>query len=172
MKTNLIFKRQVTVEGNSKVELKVVAVEVPGIESNEGWILNGHADIIDTSCCLDATPSGETVDTTGVKPLVYGSNFISSVPGTAKLVRAKGEIFIAYRRGKSTYNQTAPNSVCIGDTVKNQFFTSCKKTFGEDCSSFKFIEGKHEIYTYWNSFIDQEYSKQLEQYNKKQASNV
>ena len=47
MKTNLIFKKQVTVDGALKTITRIVPVEVPFINSGEGWILSGHTDEIE-----------------------------------------------------------------------------------------------------------------------------
>lgn len=173
MKTNLIFKRSIELNGVSKVEMKIVAVEIPNIEENSGWVLSGHADIVDTSCSLEETIENEAVCENSSKSLlVPGDKFTSSVPGSARLIRLNGQILIAYRKGKTTYNETTPNSVCINDTVKSEFFNSCRKTFGDNCSSFKCTERDHKLYSYWNSFIDREYINQLQDYNSKLAKGV
>ena len=49
MKTNLIFKRQVTLNGVTKTVTRIVPVEIPQIESGEGWLLSGHTDCIETT---------------------------------------------------------------------------------------------------------------------------
>jgi hypothetical protein len=44
MKTTMIFKRAVNVEGTRKVEIKTVEVEIPGISASEGW---AFVDMVD-----------------------------------------------------------------------------------------------------------------------------
>lgn len=172
MKTHLIFKRTENIEGVSQVVTKIIPVEVPYINRGEGWILSGHADVVDivkTSDSLQETfdvsslnnysipLSEQTIETLNIEKddIV---KFESSVKGTAKLVRSKGVIKIVARRGKTTYNQTTPNSVCINDFTKNEFFKSCREYFGPTaCFEFK-IQDKP--YDYWNDVIDKEYQRQ------------
>lgn len=160
MKTNLIFKRQETIEGVTKVVTKIIPVEVPFINSGEGWVLSGHSDIIEImkteefkSAPITAHVSSESTE----KPV---EKFISDVAGTAKLVRSKGIIKIVARRGKSTYNQTTPNSVCINDFTKNEFFKNCREIHGQGSGVFQFDPSDGRPYDYWNNIIDKEYQRQ------------
>lgn len=157
MKTNLIFKRQETIDGETKVVTKIIPVEVPFINSGEGWILSGHADIIEVMSNTSSTESlkNTTEDVT---------KFESSVTGTAKLVRSKGVIKITARRGKTTCNQTTPNSVCINDFTKNEFFKNCREIHGNGSGIFEFRISDGRPYDYWNQAIDKEYLRQKNVY--------
>lgn len=173
MKTNLIFKRQETIEGETRVVTKVIPVDIPFINSGEGWILSGHTDIIEIMNTNQFEISSNT------QPIITVSNdspektvcedtssvsevekFISDVSGTAKLVRSKGIIKIVARRGKSTYNQTSPNSVCINDFTKNEFFKNCREIHGHASGIFQFKSSDGRPYDYWNDIIDKEYQRQ------------
>lgn len=44
MKTNLVFKRIVNVEGHQQTEMKIIEVYIPELKSNEGWTLVSNAD--------------------------------------------------------------------------------------------------------------------------------
>lgn len=176
MKTYLLFKRQETTEGVTKVVTKVVPVDIPQIASGEGWILSGHTDIIDilpdsspeiasttgTQLSIDEIPEDvrakfEKLENTVKEPDL--TKFISDVQGTAKLVRSKGAIKIVARRGKSTYNQTTPNSVCIDDYTKNNFFKDCRAIHGNN-GCYEFTDKDGRPYDYWNDIIDKEYMRQ------------
>lgn len=187
MKTYLGFKRTVTdqVTGRQRTETKFVPVTIPGLNSDEGWKLIGSSDVVEVipetkpvsvngptilegeQFCIVEVLDNNTEDKK-IKPLANGSAFQSPVHGTAKLIRAGGDIFITYRRGKKGLNETSPNSVCISDYVKSQFFTSCKQAYGSSCDSFRFSTGCKE-FDYWNKFMDEEYSRQLQEVNKKLA---
>ena len=168
MITYLIFKRQETFEGATKVVTKVVPVEISQINSGEGWVLSGHTDIIDVVALPEPLmPCSSSVDTKQLR--VNDSNeadadkiikFVSNVSGTAKLVRSKGVIRIVARRGKTTYNQTTPNSVCINDFTKNEFFKNCREYHGPGSGIFEFTLKHGNPYDYWNTVIDKEYQRQ------------
>ena len=169
MKTNLIFKRQETIEGVTKVVTKVIPVEVPFINSGEGWVLSGHTDIVEIMTLdeFETAPITTHVSSVSNEPIEEGANvtvdvekFISDVSGTAKLVRSKGIIKIVARRGKSTYNQTSPNSVCINDFTKNEFFKNCREVHGSASGIFQFKPSDGRPYDYWNDIIDKEYARQ------------
>lgn len=169
MKTNLIFKRQETIEGVTKVVTKVIPVEVPFINSGEGWVLSGHTDIVEIMTLdeFETSPITAHVSSVSNEPIDKGANvtvdvekFISDVSGTAKLVRSKGVIKIVARRGKSTYNQTSPNSVCINDFTKNEFFKNCREIHGQASGIFQFKPSDGRPYDYWNDIIDKEYQRQ------------
>ena len=169
MKTNLIFKRQETIEGVTKVVTKVIPVEVPFINSGEGWVLSGHTDIVEIMTLdeFETSPITAHVSSVSNEPIEEGANisvdiekFSSDVAGTAKLVRSKGIIKIVARRGKSTYNQTSPNSVCINDFTKNEFFKNCREIHGQASGIFQFKPSDGRPYDYWNDIIDKEYQRQ------------
>lgn len=164
MKTNLIFKRQVTVDGVTKTITRIVPVDVPSIESGEGWMLSGHTDTIevfdDSNSCTFSASSISKKNSINEDTIV---KFESSIPGTAKLVRSKGVIKIVARKGKSTHNQTTPNSVCIGDNIKNLFFEECRSFHG-NIGLYEFSLSDEPVYNRWNTFIDNQYQKQKKEY--------
>lgn len=175
MKTNLIFKRQETIEGVTRVVTKVIPVEVPFINSGEGWVLSGHTDIVEIMTLdeFETAPITAHVSSMSNDSIEEGTNavidvekFISDVAGTAKLVRSKGVIKIVARRGKSTYNQTTPNSVCINDFTKNEFFKNCREIHGQGSAIFQFKATDGGPYDYWNNIIDKEYVRQKNKYLK------
>ena len=171
MKTNLIFKRQVTSDGILKTVTRIVPVDVPHINTGEGWVLSGHTDMLET-CenvyvhCLDQ----EVLPVSAVctikieePPMIttvannVPAKFESSVKGTARLIRAKGKIRITYRKN----NTTSPNSVCISDVTKQEFFNDCKRRYGKATSMYQFdVDQDRNEYDFWNSFIDKEYQRQ------------
>ena len=159
MKTNLIFKRSIVEDGITKVQTKILPVDISGIESGEGWILSGHADEI-----IYNQPEVK-------KPVKKVEKIRSDVTGTAKLVRSRGVIKIAARRGKYTYDQSTPTSICISDYVKNEFFNNCRAAFGSCTSKFWFTEDDTKFYDYWSKFIDDEFARQKIAYeNKKRGA--
>jgi len=171
MKTYLGFKRTVVdkLTGLQSSEIKFVPVSIPGIETKDGWKLIGASDSVyivpEVSVQQLSIPECEVT-----QPLIpSGASFNSPVEGTAKLVRLKNEIKITWRRGKKTLHQTTPNSVCIDELKKNQFFADCRRAFGDSCDSFRFSTSDPE-YKYWNEFIDREYARQLEAVNRATTS--
>lgn len=173
MKTHLIFKRQETIEGVTRVATKIIPVEVPFINSGEGWVLSGHTDVVEIMNLDEGGTAPITAHVTSVnnKSIEEGTNvpvdaekFVSDVEGTAKLVRSKGVIKIVARRGKSTYNQTTPNSVCINDFTKNEFFKNCREIHGQGSGIFQFKITDGRPYEYWNDVIDKEYQRQKRRY--------
>lgn len=177
MKTNLIFKRQVNIDGITKVVTRVVHVDIPDIESGEGWTLSGHSDIIEVCDKVYTHPvapkSAPVISNfeipedpmTGTVAKADSIKFESDVKGTAKLVRSKGVIKITARRGKTTYNQTTPNSVCIDDFTKNNFFKDCRAIHGDAAGLYEFRCSDGKPYDYWNNVIDKEYQRQKDRYN-------
>lgn len=167
MKTNLIFKRQEIINGVTKVVTKIVPVDIPNIKSGAGWTLSGHTDIVEIVSIQEAQEQ-ELSETTQDKEPLEKSNIVkfnSTVGGTAKLVRSKGAIKIVARQGKSTYNQTTPNSVCINDFTKNEFFKNCREYHGNNgVYAFKMSDGR--LYDYWNTIIDKEYERQHKEFLK------
>lgn len=171
MKTNLIFKRQEVIDGVTRVVTKIVPVDVPFLKSGEGWILSGHTDIVEVIDDLPV-PECDQVSFNFENNILDSktaevTRFESDVKGTAKLVRSKGVIKIVSRRGKTTYNQTTPNSVCINDFTKNEFFKNCRETHGNGSGIFEFRISDGKPYDYWNTIIDKEYARQKEKYVNK-----
>lgn len=173
MKTNLIFKRQITIDGVTKVVTRIIPVDIPNINSGEGWTLSGHTDALEICEGVYAHPvapentNTETAPATEVEASeVEVTKFVSNIPGTAKLVRSKGVIRIVARRGKTTYNQTTPNSVCINDFTKNEFFKNCREYHGQGSGIFEFTLKHGNPYDYWNTVIDKEYQRQKKDYEK------
>ena len=180
MKTNLIFKRQETVDGVTRVVTRIVAVDIPFINSGEGWTLSGHTDIIElmepwnyakeevVQPLVETTIQTDTSDKESEEkkePEDDIQKFNSDVNGTAKLVRSRGVIKIVARRGKSTYNQNTPNTVCIDDITKNNFFKDCRSFHG-NTGVFQFAIKDGKPYDYWNNIIDKEYQRQKQIYLK------
>ena len=147
MKTYLIFKRQEVIDGVQKVVTKLVPVDIPQINSGEGWMMSGHTDIIDVVSDNTSKNDSDASSSTVKKEVTPGDSFESSVAGTAKLVRSRGVIKIVARRGKKTYNQTTPNGVCITDETKNKFFQSCREYFGNGAGIYEFkVNDRYGIY--------------------------
>lgn len=192
MKTNLIFKRQRNVGNKVETVTRIVSVDIPNIVAGEGWILSGHTDYVEVtpevslSTLSDFTVKDETIETAqqsilttfavdaAIKDVAFDPDkivkFESNVQGTAKLVRSKGVIKIVARRGKTTFNQNTPNSVCINDFTKNEFFKNCREFHG--CKQiYEFTLDDGRPYDYWNNVIDKEYIRQKNDYIKRATSN-
>ena len=175
MKTNLIFKRQVTFNGVTKVVTRILPVDIPELDSGEGWSLSGHTDCIETTADMYVHRLAPVVQEEQLACIpapeeqreVNVSKFESNVSGTAKLVRTKtGVIRIVARKGKKTYNQTSPNSVCINDFTKNEFFRNCREIHGDASGIFEFNRADGRPYDYWNNVIDCEYQRQKSLFRK------
>lgn len=180
MRTYLGFKRVVTDQktGLQTSETKFVPVNIPELNAEDNWKLIGSSDTVEVLPILEGVNiSGEpvvgeqlSIAGVGVAPsekhdLPTGSSFESPVSGTAKLIRANNDVFIAYRRGKKGLNETSPNSVCISETTKAQFFADCRRAFGRSCDQYRFSSGCKE-FDYWNKFMDEEYARQLKEFNR------
>ena len=171
MKTNLIFKRTVNTDGTTRVETKIVPVEIPHIHTGEGWYIIGHTDSIEV-IPHDPEPTMEITESVVEVPVVTpetkeirpGDKFLSTVSGTAKLYRRGSRIGIAYRRGKTTFNQNTKDSVCIDDATKNQFFKDVHKKYGRGCREYV-VESPSKEFDFWNEFLDKEYERQRKQCN-------
>ena len=176
MITNLVFKRYNTSVNPPRTELKIVQVEIPELNNGEGWKLETSGEIIvdevptrqvgftrkappklvvPTSAIEKKTSTECTSSDVKYDEIAAGEKFNSGVAGTAKLIRKKDRIWIAYRN--KTKDITAPNSIAISDNVKNHFFSSVKEIKGG--GEFAFYEGD-KYFDYWNSFIDAEYERQ------------
>ena len=171
MKTNLIFKR--VVEG--RIEMVMVPIEIP-LRKEDGWTLASNCDTfdtIDTSTIVSAQSDSftkeynteETKSNVETVEIPAGGKYQSSVPGSARLIRYKNKIQIAYRKGKTTYNQNDPNSVCISDVHKQLFFNSVKNAHGSSVTSWALCASDDE-YQHWNAIMDDLYEKGRIDYNK------
>lgn len=180
MRTYLGFKRVVTDQktGLQTSETKFVPVNIPELNAEDNWKLIGSSDTVEVLPMLESvnisggpivgeqlTISGGVTSTPEKHDLLAGSSFESPVSGTAKLIRANNDVFIAYRRGKKGLNETSPNSVCISETTKAQFFADCRRAFGRSCDQYRFSSGCKE-FDYWNKFMDEEYARQLKEFNR------
>ena len=168
MKVNLIFKKIVD-EHNGKegtIHVKIVEVDIPCKYALEGWTLDGYADTVeilpsDSKVCDDTNGKEEDAET--YKELPIQRNFVTDIAGTAKLVRNNGTIKIVSRnRNGRVDNTTTPNSVCISDEVKNEFFKNCRKEYGEVSPNFYFTSSNPSMYAYYSAFMDSEYIRQRE----------
>ena len=174
MITNIVLKRLNNSVNPPRTEIKVVEVYVPGVERGEGWQLVSSADIV------DVVPKTEAAKTTTTKKTrrstaktvddhveaEHGEDFILTTPGTARLVRKGNKILIAYRRGKETYHKYSPNSVCINDSVKNEFFSDCRTLCGTYPDKYVIT---HDIFPLtfdkWSNWMDDAYTKALKHFN-------
>lgn len=190
MKTNLIFKRT----NHGKVEMVMVPVDIPQINSDEGWVLASCCDmftkyeapsekivvmgspltvieeVLDTTSSDGVSAAPQEVVTPKKEPETHdipvGGNYQSQVAGTARLVRYKGKIRITYRKGKTTFNRNDPNSICIDDCTKQQFFNAVKREHGSGVLVWE-LTSDDSSYSYWNKYIDTEYERGRIEYNKK-----
>lgn len=166
METNLIFRRSVSVDGETRVETKIVPVSIPAITAGEGWMLLAHADYVEVVEPVDATPPSETAVQENLEDEPQGTlptevtKFISDVHGTAKLVRAKGIIRVVARRGKATFNQTTKNSVCVSQSTATEFFNWCREVYGRSAAKYYFTKDQERAYAFWDKFITEEYARQ------------
>ena len=100
--------------------------------------------------------------------------FITDVDGTGKLIRTKDRrtIYIARRRNKRTGkidNKTRISSVCISDFDRDIFFKDCRSIYGmlPEGSVYKITSQLDSVlFKVWNDFMDKEYERQLERFNK------
>ena len=90
--------------------------------------------------------------------------FVSSIYGTSKLIRIKEKniIMIAYRGSGESANMNYPDSVCISNDIREDFFADVKATRGFRTSPHKYVIYKSydpEVYQHWSDFIDNEFKK-------------
>ncbi len=158
-----------------RTETIYVPVEIPDLSADEGWKLIGGADTVRVATPVTVASAKETPTTEdlhisaltaagAIKIVSAGDSFTSPMQGTAKLVRTKSTIFIAYRKGNKM-NETSPNSVCIGDYLKAQFFSDCKRVYGSSCDTYKFTYPS-SMYDFWSKKMDEEYTRQLKEVNR------
>ena len=185
MKTNLIFKR--VHEGS--VEMVMVPVDIPQLNKGEGWTLASCCDtftkfevpsepIVVTGKPLEVLEEVvEAIDTTAKSEskkdekipeptdVPVGGKYESQVRGTARLVRYKDKIRITYRKGNTTFNRNEPNSVCIDDVTKQQFFNAVKRQYGTGVDVWQLVLGDTE-YEHYNQLVDRLYEEGRIAYNK------
>ena len=114
---------------------------------------------------LEEKTAPSSTEDNNIKPIPIGGKYDSSVTGTARLVRYKDKIRITYRKGKTTYNKNEPNSVCIDDYTKQQFFNAVKRAYGRDVTVWQLSVTDTE-YAHYNTLIDKLYTQGLTEYNK------
>lgn len=169
MITNLVFKRVNNNVNPPRTELKIVEVNIPEINSGEGWVLSTAGEVVTVTKLLPKEPEPPISENSDVKliQIERGDSFTSDVPGTARLVRKDDKILIGYRKGKSAAvrDQTNRNSVCIGDITKVEFFNACKSAHGRNTKDWFLVPGDNG-YIEWNNFIDKEYDIQFTRVNK------
>lgn len=179
MKKQLVLKRMINIDGIPKYELKIIEIDIPQIKPEEGWSVHALVDSIDmdTPQIESKSASKKTTkkskkseqEASQLEPLNYGSKFESDVMGTAKLVRLKDKIFIAYRRGKTTYNQTTPDSICISESMKQEFFKSVDRFYGTQAHDYAFPRSDKIPFEAWDKWMTQEYELQLKRFNAKRV---
>ena len=152
---NLIFKKTTCIDGITKVNMRIVPVTVEDNEIDDSWILASSCDEITGGRCVDVKTSDCTITV-----LYPGDKYDSTEQGTARLIRRNNQIFIAYRKGKKTLNQNTPDSVCISDNVKFEYFNDTR-------NSGIYIHSDNPLYNKWSKIIDITYIKGLDEYNKK-----
>ena len=82
----------------------------------------------------------------------------SNVIGTSRLIKIKSKETIKIVRRKGPKDSTnRPNSVCINNKLREDFFSDCKKTstFHKDNKTYEIINTKEDnpIYEKWDSII-------------------
>lgn len=90
--------------------------------------------------------------------------FLSPTSGTSKLIRLKEKniIMIAYRGAGENANMNYPDSICIDNVTRENFFAAVKTTQGFQKIPRKYVINKSydpEVYQYWSDFIDNEFKK-------------
>ena len=177
MRKNLIFKQVSAIDNVTKTAMKIVAVEIPDGIVDDSWSLVGECDVCEfvesksakkkkTTRKKEATAENKTMVSSeeNTRPLCHGDKYISSVPGTARLIRANDEIIIAKRKGNLTLNQNDENSVCIDDATKVKFFSDCRSIGAEDWRIHRTINPV--LYTAWSIKIDDTYTEGLDNINR------
>ena len=185
MKTNLIFKRV----RDGSVEMVMVPVDIPQLNKGDGWTLASCCDTFtkfevpsETTVVTDDSLKVvdevvEVTDTTAKSEskkdekipepteVPVGGKYESQVRGTARLGRYKDKIRITYRKGKTTFNRNEPNSVCIDDMTKQQFFNAVKRQYGTGVVVWQLVLGDTE-YEHYNQLVDRLYEEGRIAYNK------
>ena len=143
------------------------------------WYKNSAKPNIEWTTCKPHTKIYQTFikmatcKTSDVPKHSYGKKYITDVPGTSRLVRSfdKSRIYIAYRKGQKTLNQTRINSVCIDNFQREEFFDDVKSKHGY----LPFI-GKYELvagdsaFNKWSALMDKMYMREVRRYEQKNPS--
>lgn len=141
MKYRLLFK------DNATKEVAVVTVDVPDFLENYQLVGSAKTVVV--------YEKAETLSEN--KEVVPPVKFISNVPGTARLTTYKGKILVSYRRGSNTRNQTTPTSVCINDSVKQEFFNDSRD---EPEQFVIYKKDNSALFNKWFTYIEKEYKRQ------------
>ena len=167
----------------------MVPVDIPQLNTGEGWtlasccdtftkfevpsepvvvtgkpleVLEKDVEVIDTTAKSESKKDEKIPEPTEVP---VGGKYESQVRGTARLVRYKDKIRITYRKGKTTFNRNEPNSVCIDDMTKQQFFNAVKRQYGTGVVVWQLVLGDTE-YEHYNQLVDRLYEEGRIAYNK------
>lgn len=166
----LIFQREV----NGKTELCGVEIDNIPVNTKNGWRLIGTGDSFvmmqnqskTTASSQDDVVQEATTTEKQAPVIPIGAAYESTVEGTARLIRRKDRIFIAWRKGNATRNVNSPDSVCISNFTKQQFFNDVRSHhFGDDWA----LTSIERSYDYWNKWIDDEYEHGRQATNNKLA---
>lgn len=129
MTFNIVFERN---KGTDKYEKKILAADIPEILEEDGWE-PGRIFM-----------KGPEIENTSSAPLKFK---LPNYPGSAKLVRKDGKIWIA-RRTKN--QEICPDCVLINDSVKNRFWKNSL------CLGPKIYGYDESINSYWYNRWSQE----------------
>lgn len=193
MKTNLIFKR--VHEGSVEMVMVPVDIpqlnkgegwtlasccdtftkfEVPSepivVSGKPLEVIESVLDVVNTPDesvyhTHDSVKQVPIADASNLTDVPVGGKYESQVRGTARLVRYKDKIRITYRKGKTTFNRNEPNSVCIDDMTKQQFFNAVKRQYGTSVVVWQLVRGDTE-YEHYNQLVDRLYEEGRIAYNK------
>jgi hypothetical protein len=175
MKLNLIFKK--IDEITHLKETKIVPIDIPDLQEEDDWYLDGSCDVVTYTKPITAHPKEEITENNSEKlekvslesPISTSSTCINnkkdieknsqSYPTitlhsvSSKLFRANGKISLARINPGQEINEYL---VYITDNERNEFFDDLKKTYGQYTSEYQLLEG-HDLYDKWNSFITERY---------------
>lgn len=165
MKKKLVFKKS----DSSGTKLRVVEVDIPDNLIDASWSLVSSCDHLEVVNSTDDTTQ-LSEDTTS--EVLDGESFESNISGSSRLIRTREKIFIVFRKGTDSRNKTQPDSVCVDDYTKRTFFDYVTKLSTFDGSKYVIsVAESPEAYKTWSKFIDEEYSRQRNNYNKLRKEN-
>lgn len=147
MKYRLLFK------DNATKEVAVVTVDVPDFLENYQLVGSAKTVVVYEKATTECDKTMQIANNEVAPPV----KFISNVPGTARLTTYKGKILVSYRRGSDTRNQTTPTSVCINDTVKQEFFNDSRD---EPEQFVIYKKDNPALFNKWFTYIEREYKRQ------------
>lgn len=175
MKLNLIFKK--VDEITHLKETKIVPIDIPDLQEDDDWYLDGSCDVVTYTKPITAYPKEEIIENNSEKLEKVSSESPISTPSTcinnkkeieknsnsyptitldsvsSKLFRSNGKISLARINPGQEINEYL---VYITDSERNEFFNDLKQTYGQYTSEYQLLEG-HKLYDKWNSFITQRY---------------